>query len=130
MDAFYPGWGGLEVGSAMVRGSVLDAEKPGWRRWDWKKREPAEWHKIRADNPVVIEGSGALSAANREVASFGIWIQLDQAERKRRVLARDGRIYLEYWECWAQQEVAFFTRERPDQLADVVLDGWTGRLLC
>ncbi len=129
MDAFYPGWGGLEVGSAMVRGSVLDPEKPGFRRWDWKKREPAEWHKLRADKPIVIEGSGALSEANREVADYGIWIQLDPAERKRRAIARDGAMYLEHWDRWAQQEIAFFLRERPDVLADTVVDGWTGRLL-
>ena len=128
LDAVYPGWGGLEVGSAMVRTNMLDHEKPGWRRWDWGKRQPAEWHKIKPHKALVIEGSGALSKANRELATFAIWIELEQAERKRRALARD-RDYAEHWDRWAAQEHAFYARERPDLLADVILDNRSGRLI-
>src|SRR5436190_18150029 len=45
LDAFYPGWGGLEVGSAMVKG-VLAAENPGFRKWDWKRNVAAGWQKV------------------------------------------------------------------------------------
>jgi gluconate kinase len=126
MDAFYPGWGGLEVGSSMVRSMVLDPQKPGWRRWDWKRSRAAEWHSVNAAKPVVIEGSGALSAANRELATFGIWIRLEPDERRRRKLARDGHLNLEHWDRWALQEDRFFARERPDLLADALVDGATG----
>ena len=129
MDDFYPGWGGLEVGSAIVRGSVLDPVKPGWHRWDWKKHSPAEFHRVNPRKPIVIEGSGALSAANRELATFGIWIRLDEETRLERKKGRDGRIDLEQWERWGMQEARFFTRERPDRLADAVIDGFTGRLV-
>lgn len=128
LDAFYPGWGGLEVGSAMVRG-VLDAENPGFRRWDWKRNEPAEFHKVNPKRDVVIEGSGCMSRANREMATFGVWIRLDQAERKRRALARDGQLIHQHWDRWSGQEQAFFARERPDTLADAIMDGRTGELL-
>ncbi len=127
LDAFYPGWGGLEVGSAMVRG-VLDPANPGYRRWDWKRSQPAEFHKVNGAKDVVIEGSGALSRVNRESATFALWIRLDQVERKRRAIARDGATYHEHWDRWAAQEQAFFARERPDTLADAILDGRTGRL--
>lgn len=128
LDAFYPGWGGLEVGSAMVRG-VLDPQNPGYRRWDWKRNQAAEWHKINGKRDVVIEGSGCLSRANRELATFGVWIRLDQVERKRRAVGRDGARFLEHWDRWAAQEQAFFARERPDTLADAIMDGRTGQLL-
>jgi gluconate kinase len=128
LDAFYPGWGGLEVGSAMVRG-VLDPENPGFRRWDWKRNEPAEWHKVNGKRDVVIEGSGSMSRTNRDLAMFGVWIRLDQLERKRRALARDGQMIHQHWERWAAQEQAFFARERPDTLADAIMDGRTGELL-
>lgn len=128
LDAFYPGWGGLEVGSAMVRG-VLDPENPGYRRWDWKRNEPAEWHKVNGKRDIVIEGSGCLSRANRSLATYGVWVRLDQVERKRRALSRDGSMIHQHWDRWAAQEQGFFARERPDTLADAIMDGRTGALL-
>jgi uridine kinase len=128
LDAFYPGWGGLEVGSAMVRG-VLDADNPGYRRWDWKRSQAAEFHKVNSKKDIVVEGSGSLSRANRELATFALWIRLDQVERKRRAIARDGATYHEHWDRWAAQEQAFFARERPDTLADAIMDGRSGQLV-
>jgi cytidylate kinase len=128
LDDMYPGWGGLEVGSAMVRG-VLDPEEPGYRRWDWNTNQPAEWRKLSHDRDLVIEGSGAMSQANRALATFGIWVRLDQEERKRRALARDGPTIHQHWERWTAQEQAFFARERPDTLADAIMDGRTGEVV-
>ena len=124
----YPGWGGLEVGSAMVRG-VLDPVNPGYRRWDWKRNEPSAWQKVNAKRDLIIEGSGCLSRANRDLATFGIWIRLDPAERKRRAMARDGSSFDDHWDRWAVQEQAFFLRERPDVVADVILDARTDELI-
>ena len=127
LDLFYPGWGGLEVGSAMVRG-LLDPADPGYRRWDWDRNAPADWVAVDGASDIVIEGSGALSRANRALATFGIWVRLDQAERRRRAFARDGEAFVEHWDRWAAQEQHFFARERPDVLADAVLNGRTGEL--
>lgn len=127
LDQFYPGWGGLEVGSAMVRG-LLDPENPGYRRWDWERNGPAEWVPVDGSRDIVIEGSGCMSRANRALATFGVWIRLDQAERKRRAYARDGAAFADHWDRWAAQEQHFFVRERPDTLADAIMDGRTGQV--
>jgi hypothetical protein len=76
----------------------------------------------------VVEGSGALSARNRAVATFGIWIELDEATRKSRALDRDGDRYAPHWDRWAQQEREFALREHPSELADVIVRGDTGEL--
>ena len=128
LDDMYPGWGGLEVGSAMVR-SVLDPQQPGYRRWDWGANQPAEWRAVSADRDIVIEGSGAMSRANRALATFGIWVRLDQEERKRRALTRDGPAIHQHWDRWTAQEQAFLARERPDQSADAIMDGRTGEFV-
>jgi len=128
MDHFYPGWGGLEVGSAMIP-RVLAAQDAGYRRWDWKRNQPAEWHRVNPKKDVIVEGAGCLSRANRELATFALWIRLDQVERKRRAIARDGESYHQHWDRWAAQEQAFFLRERPDTLADAIMDGRTGELV-
>lgn len=122
LDDFYPGWDGLRDGSAMVRADVLRDRDPGWCRWDWEAGRPAEWHPLDAARPLVIEGCGALSAANRGQASFGIWLELDAAERKRRALERDGELYAPHWERWAAQEAEFRREEPPVPLADLVID--------
>ncbi|QEO09662.1 hypothetical protein [Protaetiibacter larvae] len=123
LDDLYPGWDGLEAGSRAVHETVLAASRPGWRRWDWARSVSTEWHEIDPDAALVIEGCGALTAANRALASLGIWIELDAAERKRRALARSGDEFAPHWERWAAQEDVVIAREHPLALADVVIAG-------
>ncbi len=122
LDDFYPGWDGLEAGSTHVHEFVLSSE-PRWRRWDWAKNAPAEWHALDPTRPLVVEGSGSLSRANRALATFGIWVELDAVTRKIRALERDGDSYAPQWDRWAAQEVLFAEREHPRLIADIVIDG-------
>lgn len=128
LEDFYPGWGGLEVGSAMVRG-VLDPANPGYRAWDWTTNRPGEWQPVDGTRDIVIEGSGSMSRANRQLATFGVWVRLDPAERKVRALARDGESIHQHWDRWATQEQTFFIRERPDTLSDAIVDGRSGDVI-
>ena len=121
LEDLYPGWDGLESASAAVRNDVLAPESPGWRRWDWTTGTAADWHPLDATLPLVIEGSGCLSRANRARATFALWVELDAPTRKQRALARDGDTYALHWDRWAAQERRFGKRERPAQLADLVL---------
>jgi hypothetical protein len=121
LDDLYPGWQGLDAGSERVRTDVLGRHR--WRRWDWASDALAEEHIVDAGRPLVIEGSGALSRANRALATLGVWVELDAATRRARALARDGAMYEPHWDDWAAQEQAFFDRERPDLLADIRIDG-------
>jgi len=123
MDAIYPGWGGLAEGSALVTELLTTGR---WRRWDWALSQPAEWHEVDLTRPLIVEGCGALTAANRALASHGIWITLDAATRKQRALARDGDTYAPHWDEWAAQEEAFIMRENPALLADEIIDGANG----
>jgi cytidylate kinase len=120
LDDLYPGWNGLEAASERVRTDVLLANR--WQRWDWQRDAPAEWHELDPSRPLVVEGSGSLSRANRELATVGVWVELDESTRKLRALARDGASYEPHWDAWAIQEQRFFDRERPDLLADFVVD--------
>ena len=122
LDDLYPGWEGLEAGSDAVHETVLRARAPGWRRWDWAAARAAEWHPLDPDRAIVIEGCGALSRANRALATFGIWIELDAAERRRRSSDRDHGRFDRYWQPWAEQEDAFIAREHPRELADLRID--------
>ena len=127
LDDVYPGWDGLDAASEHVREHALTGPHPRWRRWDWRAERPGEWHDIDPAAPLIVEGCGSLSRANRALATLGVWLELDAAERKRRALARDGDLYAPYWDRWARQERRFAEREHPRELADVVLaGGFTG----
>ena len=122
MDDLYPGWDGLDAGSRHVHDELLTTSAPRWRRWDWHADRPAEWHAVDAARALVIEGCGALSRANRARATLGVWVELDDATRKERALARDGLDYAAHWARWAAQEDAFIARENPRNLADLVIE--------
>ena len=123
LDDLYPGWDGLDSGSAAVARDVLGRHH--YRRWDWAADAPADQVSIDPSVPLVVEGSGSLSRENRALATFAIWIDLEEHLRKERALARDGDAYVPYWDRWAAQERDFFVRERPDLLADARIDGRT-----
>jgi len=121
LDDLYPGWGGLEKGSALVHGVVLTEHR--WQRWDWTANELAEWHGLDPSRPLIIEGCGALSARNRALATFGVWVELDSVTRKRRALDRDGDSFAPHWDSWAMQEEDFLAREHPQSVADLIVQG-------
>jgi hypothetical protein len=117
----YPGWGGLAVGSALVHGVILTEHR--WQRWDWHTNELADWNDLDPKRPLIIEGCGALSEANRASSDFGIWVEFDDERRKRRALDRDGDWFIPHWDEWAAQENAFIARENPVAVADCVVRG-------
>lgn len=123
LDDVYPGWHGLAAGSALVHDEVLAGDPPRWTRWDWAAGRPAETHALDPSRPVVVEGCGALSRANRALADLGVWVELEDGPRKERALARDGEAYAPYWDLWAAQEEEFLARENPRSLADLVVRG-------
>ncbi|MFZ4896221.1 hypothetical protein ACL9RL_17390 [Plantibacter sp. Mn2098] len=125
MDDLYPGWDGLDEGSVLLTESVLRPLSAGlpavWRRWDWHRSERAEAHVVDPSIPLVVEGCGALSRASARLAASSIWLDAPPPMREGRLSRRDGTV--EWWPAWTVQEDAFIARERPDALADVVLDG-------
>jgi uridine kinase len=123
LDDIYPGWDGLQAASDHVVENVLSASRPRWQRWDWMTQQPTDWTELDPLRPIIVEGCGALSRRSAAFADLRVWVELDEPTRKARALARDGDTYAPHWDRWARQEDAFITREHPQQLADVVLEG-------
>lgn len=123
MDDLYPGWDGLEAGSQHVHDFVITAQVRRWQRWDWAENAQAEWHVLDQRRPILIEGCGSLSQANRALAAYAVWVELDEPTRRARVSARDGDSWADRWDDWAAQETAFIERENPSALADTIING-------
>lgn len=119
LDDLYRGWGGLADASRALPTIVRDGR---WQRWDWATSALAEWHAIDGSRPLVVEGSGALTRATRELADLAVWVEHPTALRKARALAREPD-FVEHWDAWAAQEDAHEQAEHPRSLADITLDG-------
>lgn len=125
LDDVYPGWDGLRAASEHVERELLvprRAGRPGrWRRWDWTAAASAEWHLVAPDEPLLVEGCGALTVENRALADYGIWLDCAESLRRHRALARDGATFAANWDRWAAQESEHIARNDPRALADVAL---------
>jgi uridine kinase len=119
LDDLYPGWNGLDAGSARVPDILATLR---WQAWDWALNRPDSWHDLDGTRPIIIEGVGAISRASRPLADIALWVQADDATRKSRAFGRDGDAFAEYWHSWAAQELSFIARESPQQLADAIVE--------
>ncbi|GAA4745752.1 AAA family ATPase [Amnibacterium soli] len=127
LDDLYPGWDGLAAGAEAVRRDLLVPRATGragtWRRWDWASDAPAERSVVPAGGGLVCEGSGVLTRASAPLADLAVWVDLDEPERRRRAIARDGEPYARQWRRWAAQEAAAIAVQEPQRLAGLVVDG-------
>jgi hypothetical protein len=124
LDDIYPGWDGLLWAAEHLQRSLLEPRVAGrtgrWRQWDWATAAPSGWHTVEPGQRLIVEGIGALTPATRALADLGIWVDADDAERKRRALERDGDTYRPHWDRWAAQEVEYITRFQPRACADLI----------
>ncbi|KQX08434.1 hypothetical protein ASC59_04970 [Leifsonia sp. Root1293] len=123
LDDIYPGWSGLGAASAAVSTELLAPRSTGraggWRRWDWTRDAPAEWHEVPASRSLIVEGCGTLTATGAALGSIGIWIEASDAVRKRRALDRDGGAFDAHWDEWDSQWRRYVELEHPSTRADV-----------
>lgn len=117
LDSIYPGWEGLDVGVELAREQILVPHARGligvWQRWDWDTATPAEAHAVDPSLPLVIEGSGLLTASTSRLGDVRVWLESPAQSRKRRALTRDGETYRPHWEQWARQEDRHVARDEP-----------------
>lgn len=126
MDDIYPGWCGLAEGSRDVAERLLGPLRHDgagrWRRWDWAAGRSAEWHPVQGENPLIVEGCGCLTRATAPLADLRVWLTASDDVRKERALARDAGGFEAHWDQWQEQWERLVDAERPEELADIVLD--------
>ncbi len=121
LDALYPGWDGLAEGVETARELILRPHARGllgvWERWDWDRSERAEAHAVDPSLPLIVEGSGLLTAATARLGDVRVWLESPLRSRMQRALQRDGEIYRPHWTRWAEQEERHLARDQPERRA-------------
>lgn len=126
LDDLYPGWDGLGDGVDAARDLVLRPHARGligvWQRWDWDASAYAEAHAVDPSLPLIMEGSGLLTAETARLGDVRVWIESPTASRRRRALERDGETFRPHWDRWARQEDVHLATDAPRSLATLVVD--------
>lgn len=126
LDSLYPGWDGLADGVEAARERILAPHARGlvgvWERWDWELSLPAEAHAVDPSLPLIVEGSGLLTAATARLGDVRVWLRSPERSRRSRALARDGDAYRPHWAQWAAQEERHLAGDAPEGRATHVFD--------
>lgn len=126
LDSLYPGWDGLAQGVEAALDQVLRPHARGligvWQRWDWEERAHAEAHAVDPSLPLIVEGSGLLTAQTARLGDVRVWLESPAPSRKRRALDRDGDTFRPHWDGWSRQEDAHVDRDDPRMLATLVAE--------
>jgi len=121
LDSLYPGWDGLADGVEAARELILRPHARGligvWERWDWELSAPAEAHAVDPFLPLIVEGSGLLTASTARLGDVRVWLESPPQSRMRRALQRDGETYRPHWARWAEQEDRHLARDEPTNRA-------------
>jgi cytidylate kinase len=76
---------------------------------------------------LVVEG---VSSTRREIGhpwDLTIWVSAPSAVRLRRGVERDGEAMRSVWTGrWMPEEDAYLMQQRPDERADLIVDGTAG----
>lgn len=127
LEELYGGWDGLADGARRLVDDVLAPLAADGRvtvpRYDWPADRWEDGARLVRPAALVVEGVGAGSRAAARYLGLLVWVQLDDATRRRRALRRDRGAYEPHWERWAAQEETYLALDDPRSRADVVLEG-------
>lgn len=103
----------------LLHGEAVRYRPPGWVA---RKRSGAI--ALPAARSVVwVEGSGSSRQALSDLIDASIWVQCDNLEARRRLLARDGQEEGDLHREWEEQEIPFLLEDRPWERATVIVAG-------
>lgn len=126
MDAIYPGWSGLAAATPLLVTHVLQPLTEGGHpvvpTWDWLADRAGPVLPLAVDDRLVIEGCGSSAGAASRLEGTRVWLDGPADLRRQRALDRDGAVFAEHWEMWAEQEAALFAADRTRERAHLTFE--------
>jgi hypothetical protein len=116
--------------SELLRHNVLDPLRHGcgveFRPAAWDAHRRAGSISIPAARDVVfIEGTGSSRKVLSPFLDASVWVQSDQEETARRLIARDGVDEERFHREWEREEVPFLNEDQPWIRATLIIAGTT-----
>jgi uridine kinase len=110
--------------TAQVLQPVAAGERAAYQRYDWDDDRLGDWVTLPETGPVIVEGVYCTRDDLRAFYTYEIFCTASREVRLRRGLARDGEEARHQWvEVWMPAEDRYIAAQRPQDRADLVLDG-------
>ncbi|MFD2615614.1 uridine kinase family protein [Paenibacillus gansuensis] len=108
---------------AQVLTPLAKGNEARYQRYDWPSDSLAEEHTVPAKGLVVIEG--VYSTLPELARSYGltVWVDCPRELRLERGLQRDGEEARKWWEDWMAAEDRYVKLLKPQEKADVLVEG-------
>jgi uridine kinase len=103
----------------------ISRNEPGrYQRYDWKADRLAEWHEVPVGGTLIVEGVSSLRDELGKYWDLAIWVSAPYELRLQRGVERDGEAMRSQWtDVWMPEEQDYLETQRPDETADVIVDG-------
>nr|WP_257906995.1 hypothetical protein [Janibacter limosus] len=89
---------------------------------DWLADRPGPLLPITVGHRLVVEGCGSSVGEASPLEGTRVWLDGPADLRRRRAIDRDGPLFEEYWEMWAQQEATLFAADHTRDRAHIILE--------
>ena len=127
MDDLYDGWvnalddrltGRLvtQIRDPFVAGLPIE-----YLRYDWHAGAFTERVSVPVSDLLIVEGVASAQRVMREVAALSIFIDVDPAVGRQRVVERDGNASAEHIDAWQTQERTHFESDRTRESVTLTL---------
>lgn len=121
MDSIYPGWSGLAAATPLLLTHVLEplsrGEETAVPTWDWLADRPGPVLPLTVTDRLIVEGCGSTVGAAADHMGTRVWLDGPAELRRERAIGRDGALFEEHWQMWADQEAEVFAADRTAERA-------------
>lgn len=126
MDDLYDGWNNaLTPQLTEVLSNVVDSHKHkkpfSLSTYNWHEERFNPPSQIDESELLILEGVGSGQQAIRDSLSVLIWIDIEDLQGLKRVLARDGEVIENQMRKWLATQEQHFRDEGTQKAADFVL---------
>jgi uridine kinase len=107
---------------------LTNGQPAHYQRFDWESHDLQEWHDVPTGGIVLLDG---VYSTREDIAPFlahRTWVSVPRDLGLERGIDRDGEESRDWWYAdWIEDEDRYILIERPEDLADVVIDGTDGQ---
>jgi uridine kinase len=96
-------------------------ETAHYQRYDWSADRLLDWVSVEPAEIVLVEGVFSSRPELRPMLDAVIFVEAPQAERLRRIFARDASSSTDWITAWMSAEDWYLSQIRPQDIADLIL---------
>ncbi len=102
---------------------IMNRMEARYQRYDWNEDKLAEWHIVKPDGLIIVEGVYSISEQLHDFFDIKIFVECNRGLRLKRGLMRDGENALDFWEQWMIGEDKYLKEQKPMDRSDFIIPG-------